>query len=272
MTAVLGIDLASARWTFNGSALLHFHAESRAITHVVPGAIAWPGPETPLTPQALASRIHEFAVRAHVRAVALDGPHAWRNPHTPVDVPGVGRRCESLCRTQGKTGVYPKAYPGTQFAWIDFCVRVFDALLAKPGVQLAEAPAEDTSAACAPHAGHAPPALDGYVVLECFPTSIWRASGLTPLPAKAKRPDVQRFYDTLAAAYALPPVRVSSHDDLQAIVAALAGVGAIGGPVQAHAHGEACWMADHADGPRRVEGFIWDAAPARLVPANVDRA
>ena len=272
MTAVLGVDLASARWAFNGSALVQFDPATDALTRVVPGAITWPGTDTPLTAQALSDVIHTFAAREDVRAVALDGPHAWRNPHTPVDLPGVGRRSEYLCRTQGKTGVYPTAYPGTQFAWIDFCVRVFDALLAKPGVQLAEAPAEDTSAACAPHAGHAPPALDGYVVLECFPTSIWRASGLTPLPAKAKRPDVQRFYDTLAAAYALPPVRVSSHDDLQAIVAALAGVGAIGGPVQAHAHGEACWMAEHADGPRRVEGVIWDAAPARLVPANVDRA
>ncbi len=250
MTAVLGVDLASARWAFNGSALVQFDRATDALTRVVPGVITWPGPDTPLTAQALADVIYTFAAREDVRAVALDGPHAWRNPQTPADLPGVGRRCEYLCRTQGKTGVYPKAYPGTQFAWIDFCVRVFDALLAQPGVRLAEVPIEDTHAA-----------RDGYVVLECFPTSIWRASGLTPLPAKAKRPDVQRCYDTLAAAYALPPVRVTSHDDLQAIVAALAGVGAIGGPVQAHAHGLPCWMAEHPDGLRRVEGFIWDAAP-----------
>ncbi len=253
---------------------------------MVPGAIAWPGPETPLTPESLAAAIHDFAVREDVRAVALDGPHAWRNPHTPADLPGSGRRCEYLCRTQGKTGVYPKTYPGTQFAWIDFWVRVFDPLLAQPGVRLAEAPAEGTDAARAAHPHFAPsaPAVsesreareswaaqtpsatpprpatrDGYVVLECFPTSIWRASTLTPLPAKTKRPDVQRCYDALAAAYALPPVRVGNHDDLQAVVAALAGVSAIGGPVQARPNGDACWMADHADGPRRVEGVIWDA-------------
>ena len=90
-----------------------------------------------------------------------------------------------------------------------------------------------------PRAGDAGDVGDGYVVLECFPTSIWRASGLTPLPAKAKRPDVQAHYDALAAAYALPPAQVTSHDDLQAIVAALAGVGAVGGPVQALPRGEA---------------------------------
>ena len=282
MTAVLGIDLASARWTFNGSALLQFHAESGAFTRVVPGAITWPdaeAPLTPLTPGALAAAIHAFAVREHVRAVALDGPHAWRNPRTPAHAPGVGRRCEYLCRTQGKTGVYPKTYPANQFAWIDFCVQVFDALLTQPGGRLADVPVVGMvpagDAITAPHAGDVGDVGDagdasdrgdvgdGYVVLECFPTSIWRASGLTPLPAKAKRPDVQAHYDALAATYALPPVQVASHDDLQAIVAALAGVGAVGGPVQALPRGEACWMAEHADGLRRVEGFIWDAVPWR---------
>jgi hypothetical protein len=281
VTAVLGIDLASARWAFNGSALLHFHEEAHGFTRVVPGAIVWPdaeAPLTPLTPQALADVIHAFAVREHVRAVALDGPHAWRNPRTAADVPGVGRRCEYLCRTQGKTGVYPTTYPGTQFAWIDFCVQVFDALLAHPGVRMAEAPAVE---AALTHDATAAPGQDdgvnvgnvgdGYAVLECFPTSLWRASGLTPLPAKAKRPDVQAHYQALAAAYALPPAQVTSHDDLQAIVAALAAAGALGGPVQALPRGEPCWMAEHPDGLRRVEGFIWDAAPpGRVTPGHGD--
>ena len=260
VTAVLGIDLASARWTFNGSALVHFHAESRVFTRVISGAIAWPesqAPLTPLTPQALAGAIHAFALREHVRAVALDGPHAWRNPLTAAHEPGVGRRCEYLCRTQGKTGVYPRTYPGNQFAWINFCVQVFDALLAQPGVRMADAPS-----------GEAAPAGDGYVVLECFPTSLWRASRLAPLPAKGKKPDVRTYYQALAAAYALPPVLVTSHDDLQAIVAALAGVGATGGPVQARPRGVPCWMAEHPDGLRRVEGFIWDASPLRASRAG----
>ncbi len=37
VTAVLGIDLASARWSSNGSALLHYDRSTGAFTRVVPG-------------------------------------------------------------------------------------------------------------------------------------------------------------------------------------------------------------------------------------------
>lgn len=271
---VLGIDLASSSWGAVGSALLQVNVDARtgggvgagAFTRVVPGIAVWP--DAPLTHVALAEAIHALAVATFADAVALDGPHAWRNPLTPADAPGVGRRCEYLCRTQGKTGVYPRAYPGTQFAWMDFCVRVFDALLAREGVRLADGGAPVSGATAAGAAASRPLTTGesrhaGYVVLECFPTSIWRSSGLSPLPGKTRRPALAPHYARLAAAYALPPADVSSHDDLQAIVAALAGVGAVGGPVQALPRGEACRIATHADGPRRVEGFIWDAAPQR---------
>lgn len=249
VTAV-GIDLASASWSAVGSALVQADTRTGTFTRVVPGIAVWPS--SMLTPRALADVIHALAVAHGAQAVALDGPHAWRDPRRPIGEPGVGRRCEYLCRTQGKTGVYPRAYPATQFAWMDFCVQVFDALLARPGVRLA-----DEMSRARADARRA----EGYVVLECFPTSIWRASGLAPLPGKAKRPELAPYYARLAAAYGLPPADVRSHDDLQAVVAALAGVGAVGGPVQALPRGEPCVVAQHPDGARRVEGLIWDVTP-----------
>src|SRR5712671_1494812 len=130
---VLGIDVASSVWSANGSATIDFDDAERVFTHVNAGAISWPS--SPLTPSALAIAIDEFAKREGVCAVSLDGPQGWRDPATPEEMRGVGRRCEYECRTQGKTGAYPRTFPGTQRAWIEFSVEVFANLLARPDVE-----------------------------------------------------------------------------------------------------------------------------------------
>ena len=279
-TAVLGVDLASARWADVGTALVWCHgraggdARRGAIVRVATGVIDWPA-HAPVTADALADAIHACAVREGVAAVALDGPHAWRDPARGADGPGVGRRAEFAVRAQCKTGVYPRTFPGTQQAWTRLSVAVFDALLAREGVRMAtpedahasagagvsRAGAEASRADAGARTVHA---HAGYLLLESFPTAIWRASGLAPLPAKSRRPDVRAYYERLADAFALPAAEVTSHDDLQALVAALAGVGVTGGPVDARAHGAPHHEVPHADGPHRVEGWIWDARP--LVP------
>ena len=116
MRRVLGIDLASSSWASVGSATIDFDKDR--FTDVVAGAIRWPA--APLTPDALAEAIDGFARRERICAIAMDGPQGWRDPATPEGMPGVGRRCEYECRTQGKTGAYPRTYPGTQRRWIDF--------------------------------------------------------------------------------------------------------------------------------------------------------
>jgi Protein of unknown function (DUF429) len=244
---VLGIDLASAKWSSVGSATVEFDDEAKRFTRVVPGAIHWPA--IALTADALADVIDAFARREEICAVALDGPQGWRDPATPEGTRGVGRRCEYECRTQGKTGAYPRTFPGTQRRWIEFCVEVFANLLGRPGVALADLTAT-------PHAS------TRYVVLECFPTSAWRCSGLAPLPAKGKRPALAPYVRSLAAAYRLPLASVSSHDDLQAVVAALAAVAAAGGPAVVDTKGVPGTVLFGGDGSRRrIEGFIWDVRP-----------
>ena len=250
---VLGVDLASARWADVGTALVWCDVVAGIVTRVAAGVIDWPA-HLPVSADALADAIHACAVREGVAAVALDGPHAWRDPARGADGPGVGRLAEFAVRAQCKTGVYPRTFPGTQVAWTRLSIAVFDALLAREGVRLAT-PDDPRAGAGASRAGA------GYLLLESFPTAIWRASGLTPLPAKSRRPDVAAFYARLADAFALPAADVASHDDLQALVAALAGVGVAGGPVDARAHGAPHREVPHADGPHRVEGWIWDARP-----------
>lgn len=233
---VLGVDLASARWADNGSAVIEF--DSGGFVSVTTPAIVWPN--SPLTPAALAASIHDFCASNEISAVALDGPQGWRDPSTASTEPGVGRRCEWLCKTQGKTGVHPRTYPSTQRGWIEFCIGVFDELLHTHGATLFEGRRRR-----------------GLQIMECFPTSTWRASGLQPLPGKGKKPALAPFVTSLRRAYRLPPFQVRSHDDLQAVVAALCAAGAMRGPCRAVAHG----VPARTVGTHRAEGLIWDALP-----------
>ncbi len=244
---VLGIDLASSKWSSVGSATIRFDDEANVFTRVNAGAVSWPA--IPLTAEALADAIDAFAKRETVCAVAMDGPQGWRDPATPEGAPGVGRRCEYACRTQGKTGAYPRTFPGTQRKWIEFSIDVFASLLARPGVALADPAA-------------VPDRRSGYVILECFPTSAWRSSGLAPLPGKGRKPDLKPYVSSLVAAYRLPDTSVATHDDLQAVVAALTAAAAAGGPAVVDRKGvPGTVLLDRDGSQRRIEGFIWDVKP-----------
>lgn len=135
MRRVLGIDVASASWFDNGSAVIEFDESAGVFNTLTAPAIA--RPPGPLTPESLASAIDKFARTQGVSAVALDGPQGWRDPDTDPEQPGVGRRCEFACLTQGKTGAYPTTFPANQRGWIEFCIDLFQALLSKAGVVLA---------------------------------------------------------------------------------------------------------------------------------------
>ncbi len=178
---VLGIDIASSEWTSIGSATIDFDDDLRAFTSVIPHVIPWPHRQ--LTPDSMADAIDAFVRDYGVSAVALDGPRGWRDPNTSVGKPGVGRRCEYYSRTPSKTGNYPKTYPSNQRTWIEFSIEVFAKLLSKPGVELADSESWKPSAL--------------YGVLECFPTSAWRTSGLSPLPGKSRRPQLDLFVEAI---------------------------------------------------------------------------
>jgi hypothetical protein len=245
-TRVLGIDLASS-WANLGSAMIAFDESGRG-RDVIPAALRWP--DVPFAPATLADAIDAYAREHGVSAVALDGPQGWRDPATDPALPGVGRRCDLAARTQGKVGVRPRTWPGNQRVWVEHCIDTFASLLARPGVVLADARGT-------------PVPRGGYLVAECYPTSAWRTAGLTPLPSKAKRPSLREHYRALAARFELPSIDVDSHDDLQAIVAALTAAAAAGvGSLDPVSWGAPSRTLLDADGSLvRVEGLIWDARP-----------
>lgn len=233
MTPVLGIDLACRRWADIGSARLEPLPDGK-MRAVVP-ALAMPGGHP--DPVALADLVDAHC-RAHgVAVVALDGPHAWRNPASGRS--GAGRWCERLVRAQGKTGVPGNALPRTQLRWTRFCIEVFDALLAKPGVALA---GEGAGARA-------------YAVMECYPTAVWRALGVPPLPAKAKcgSMEIDAWRQRLEAATGWGIPYGLHHDDLQAVAAALPALAFARGRGGAVPLGDPVGIVDGT----RLEGWIW---------------
>jgi hypothetical protein len=243
---LLGVDLASTKWSNVGSALLSLSPDLMPI-EVEINPIPWPLNEQ-ITSDALAETVDAFARTRGVCAVSLDGPQAWRDPAAPASQ-GVGRACEKSARTPGKTGPVGITWPRNQVGWISFSIRVFDDLLRMPQVRLINDP----------NARLIKPPESGYYVLECFPTATWRSSGLLPLPAKAKHPDVESFSTLLRSRWKLPESALTSdHDRLQAIVASLPAAALLGAgePI---AHGRPATLLPNQE--RRVEGIIWDACP-----------
>lgn len=231
---VLGIDLACRRWADIGSARLE-PGPLDGFRAVVPALTMPEGNPDPL----LLANLVDSHCRAHgVKVVALDGPHAWRDPASRRD--GAGRWCERLVRAQGKTGVPGTALPRTQLRWTRFCIEVFDALLAKPGVSLA---------------GEGPKG-GAYAVMECYPTAAWRALGLPPLPGKGKcgATELEWWKKRLECRSGCEVPGILRHDDLQAVVAALTALAFAAG------HGGALPLGDpvkRAEGTR-LEGWIWN--------------
>jgi len=255
MLRVLGVDLASRSWRDIGWATLEWGGSSW--TTVRAGLVT---PSGPPTPGAVARVIDQHARAQGIRAIGIDGPHGWRDPDAQPR-PGVGRLCEYLARAQGKTGVFGKTYPQTQAGWIRFSIELFDLLLALPSVELANA---ESGRLRSRDSG--PGGRSGYWLLECFPTQTWRSLGLRPLPGKAacSRAQVAEFAQTLWRLLQLPgPIPELTHDDLQAVVAALPAAAALGcGGLTARALGLRAFDAPARGSVpgHRVEGLIWDAA------------
>lgn len=242
-TSVLGIDLACRSWNDIGSASITF--DRQRFVKATPNAIAWPAED--LAPSAVARAIDSFARANGIAAVSVDGPQGWRDPAASSTRKGVGRACEYASRTPGKTGELGVAYPSTFLRWIQFSIEVFTELRRHPDVVLANDPSGDL-----------PKLQTGYWLLECFPTSTWRTSGLEALPGHRRAPPyiVAEYAKRLVRAYSLPASATTrNHDHLQAVVAALPAVGLLGGPAKAVARGEPARLTDGT----LVEGLIWDA-------------
>jgi hypothetical protein len=156
----------------------------------------------------LADALVTLAKEINAAWIFIDGPQGWKAPGNGCEH---ARVCERALATQGKTGLPGETKPGNYVGFITFAIELFDALGSRGWPRLTTPAVPSSQRRCA---------------IESFPTSAWRSLGLVPLPSKAATaPEmVLARLQSLRAVFPLDVSNDLSHDDLQALVAGLAGV------------------------------------------------
>ena len=196
---ILSIDLASRRYRDNGIALLSA-VGSRTRTEIVsPESLGLVGEPDSV---AFARALCALAESREVRLLILDGPQGWRaDASTLVHA----RACERETLTPGKTGLPGQVKPRSWTRMAEFSIALFDALEVSGWPRLTSRWAGER------------------VAVESFPTHAWRVLGHPPLPGKGRRADVSPWRERLEREFLSHRIDDASHDDVQAIVAGLAG-------------------------------------------------
>jgi hypothetical protein len=160
------------------------------------------------TPERVADVITDVCSAVGATLALLDGPQGWKDPSNGLVH---SRVCERYANAPGKTGLPGNAKPAGYLKFIGFCIEVFDALQGRGWKRydpLFWRPDEQW-------------------VVETLPLRAWRSLGHACLPAKSKATvaDIRNFLEQLIDSGALARGCLPTHDQLQALVAGLGGLG-----------------------------------------------
>jgi len=230
--ATLSVDLAYTRYSDIGVALLRDAADG-AITAQF---ITVPLSGTP-TVDTLAHWLDDTAGANDVRCLLIDGPLGWKSPTSSEPH---ARHSERALHTPGKTGLSPDGVkPRPYLAFTLFSIALFELLTARGWVLPSAVDVARDGMHC-----------DARVLSETFPTAAWRRLGLAPLAGKQRSRDQRgAVADALGRLQALVALRVDrapNHDELQALVAGLAGIW--------WERGETNRVQWHGEAPFRLDG------------------
>jgi hypothetical protein len=190
---LLAIDLAAKRHQDIGAAILSgdgkVHAQLIDQGHFS-GLVE-------MSPEPLADLLVATAEDHRCNWIALDGPAGWKSASNPLEH---SRLCDRAINAPAKVGLPGAVKPRTYTAFVQFSVRLFDALTDRgyPRLVHGAADPEDRKA------------------MEIFPTACWSRLGLRTLPAKRKCKDVNVWARSLMGwvQFSSSP----SHDQLQAVI------------------------------------------------------
>lgn len=197
---VLSVDLASRRYRDNGIALLSGRLGDVRGEILSADALGLHGePDA----RGFADVLHDVATRAGARLILLDGPQGWRAEQSVLVHQ---RRCEREALAPGKTGLPGIVKPATWTRMAEFSVALFDALYDHGWPRITAAWNGERAA------------------IESFPTHAWRALGLPVMPGRANTPSVEPWRERLETLGVRGLSDAATHDDLQAVVAGLAGL------------------------------------------------
>ena len=157
----------------------------------------------------LAGRLNHLCGVRNIRVIMLDGPQAWKSRHNGLEHARVSER---QLNTAAKTGLPGMVKPVSYRPFAEFCLDVYDALCRRGWRRL------DTR--------EQPGTSPERVLVESYPHAAWKSLGIKPLPSKrrAKVSDLAEAFGALRTLIPLTVNRPPNHDQLQAIVAGLAGL------------------------------------------------
>lgn len=206
---VLSVDLASRRYAENGIALVRGVPGRVSAECLRPAALGLDGGPDP---SAFAAALHRLAEAEGAGVILLDGPQGWRAEHSELVHQ---RHCERETRTPGKTGLPGVVKPASWTRMAVFSIAVFDALTAFGWPRLARSWSS------------------GRASIESFPTHAWRCFGHTPMPGRANTPSVGPWLEHLTTHGLTHAGPAPTHDEVQAMVAGLAGIALLHGGLAA---------------------------------------
>jgi hypothetical protein len=201
--AIISVDLAYKTYSDVGAVVLREHRD-----HVCGELLPIPLAGQP-SPADLARFLNQYCADAGVRVLLLDGPQGWKAVDSAL---ADSRCCERELNTPAKTGLPGSVKPAAYLEFVSFSIQVFDEMCNLGWVRLS----------CVGAALHP----KSRVVIESFPLSAWRSLRIAPLPAKrkTKAKDLEASLQALGGILTLHLSGTPTHDQLQAVVAGLAGL------------------------------------------------